>query len=483
MTATNSKAIDRLVQNKYRHGFVTDIEQDTIAPGLDEEVIRLISKKKGEPKFLTDWRIKAYHQWLTMTEPSWAHVRYQPIDYQSISYYAAPKNTDDGPKSLDEVDPKLLETYDKLGIPLHERARLAGVAVDAVFDSVSVATTFKEKLAGAGVIFCSFSEAVREYPDLVEQYLGSVVPLRDNFFASLNSAVFSDGSFVYVPKGVRCPMELSTYFRINAINTGQFERTLIIADEDSHVSYLEGCTAPMRDENQLHAAVVELIALKNAEIKYSTVQNWYPGNEEGVGGIYNFVTKRGDCRGDNSKISWTQVETGSAITWKYPSCVLRGDNSIGEFYSVAVANNFQQADTGTKMIHIGKNTRSTILSKGISAGHGQNIYRGLVRMMPSAKGARNYTQCDSLLLGDQCGAHTFPYVESRQHKAKVEHEATTSKISEDQLFYCRQRGLSEENAVNMIVNGFCREVFKELPMEFAVEAQNLLNVSLEGSVG
>ena len=483
MAATNSKAIDGLVQDKYRHGFVTDIEQDTIAPGLDEEVIRLISKKKGEPKFLTDWRIKAYHQWLTMTEPNWSHVRYQPIDYQSISYYAAPKDADDGPKSLDEVDPKLLETYEKLGIPLHERARLAGVAVDAVFDSVSVATTFKEKLAGAGVIFCPFSEAVREDPDLVEQYLGSVVPLRDNFFASLNSAVFSDGSFVYVPKGVRCPMELSTYFRINAANTGQFERTLIIADEDSHVSYLEGCTAPMRDENQLHAAVVELIALKNAEIKYSTVQNWYPGNEEGVGGIYNFVTKRGDCRGNNSKISWTQVETGSAITWKYPSCVLRGDNSTGEFYSVAVVNNFQQADTGTKMIHIGKNTRSTILSKGISAGHGQNTYRGLVRMMPSAKGARNYTQCDSLLLGDQCGAHTFPYVESRQHTAKVEHEATTSKISEDQLFYCRQRGLSEENAVNMIVNGFCREVFKELPMEFAVEAQNLLNVSLEGSVG
>jgi len=483
MAATNSKALDGLIQDKYRYGFVTDIEQDTIAPGLDEGVIRLISKKKGEPKFLTDWRIKAYHQWLTMTEPNWAHVRYKPIDYQSISYYAAPKNADDGPKSLDEVDPKLLETYDKLGIPLHERARLAGVAVDAVFDSVSVATTFKEKLAGAGVIFCSFSEAVQKYPDLVEQYLGSVVPLRDNFFASLNSAVFSDGSFVYVPKGVRCPMELSTYFRINAVNTGQFERTLIIADEDSHVSYLEGCTAPMRDENQLHAAVVELVALKNAEIKYSTVQNWYPGNEEGVGGIYNFVTKRGDCRGNNSKISWTQVETGSAITWKYPSCVLRGDNSVGEFYSVAVANNFQQADTGTKMIHIGKNTRSTILSKGISAGHGQNTYRGLVRMMPSAKGARNYTQCDSLLLGDQCGAHTFPYVESRQHTAKVEHEATTSKISEDQLFYCRQRGLSEENAVNMIVNGFCREVFKELPMEFAVEAQNLLNVSLEGSVG
>ena len=471
------------LDSEYKYGFVTEIDTEVAPKGLNEDVVRMISSKKGEPKFLTDWRIKAYHQWLTMTEPNWAHVRYQPIDYQSISYYAAPKNADDGPKSLDEVDPKLLETYDKLGIPLHERARLAGVAVDAVFDSVSVATTFKEKLAGAGVIFCSFSEAVREYPDLVEQYLGSVVPLRDNFFASLNSAVFSDGSFVYVPKGVRCPMELSTYFRINAVNTGQFERTLIIADEDSHVSYLEGCTAPMRDENQLHAAVVELVVLKNAEIKYSTVQNWYPGNEEGVGGIYNFVTKRGDCRGNNSKISWTQVETGSAITWKYPSCVLRGDNSTGEFYSVAVVNNFQQADTGTKMIHIGKNTRSTILSKGISAGHGQNTYRGLVRMMPSAKGARNYTQCDSLLLGDQCGAHTFPYVESRQHTAKVEHEATTSKISEDQLFYCRQRGLSEENAVNMIVNGFCREVFKELPMEFAVEAQKLVGISLEGSVG
>ncbi|MGE4658200.1 MAG: Fe-S cluster assembly protein SufB [Gammaproteobacteria bacterium] len=483
MAAANSKVLDKLVQDKYRHGFVTDIEQDIIAPGLDEKVIRLISKKKGEPNFLTEWRLKAYRQWLTMTEPSWAHVRYQPIDYQSISYYAAPKNTDDGPKSLDEVDPKLLETYEKLGIPLHERARLAGVAVDAVFDSVSVATTFKDKLAKAGVIFCPFSEAVREHPDLVEQYLGTVVPLRDNFFASLNSAVFSDGSFVYVPKGVRCPMELSTYFRMNAANTGQFERTLIIADEDSHVSYLEGCTAPMRDENQLHAAVVELVALENAQIKYSTVQNWYPGNDEGIGGIYNFVTKRGDCRGNNSKISWTQVETGSAITWKYPSCILRGDNSVGEFYSVALANNFQQADTGTKMIHIGKNTRSTILSKGISAGHGKNTYRGLVRMMPTAKGARNYTQCDSLLLGDQCSAHTFPYVESRQRTAQVEHEATTSKISEDQLFYCRQRGLSEENAVNMIVNGFCREVFKELPMEFAVEAQNLLNVSLEGSIG
>ena len=483
MATADSKVLDKLVQDKYRHGFVTDIEQDIIAPGLDEKVIRLISKKKGEPNFLTEWRLKAYRQWLTMTEPSWAHVRYQPIDYQSISYYAAPKNTDDGPKSLDEVDPKLLETYEKLGIPLHERARLAGVAVDAVFDSVSVATTLKDKLAKAGVIFCPFSEAVREHPDLVEQYLGTVVPLRDNFFASLNSAVFSDGSFVYVPKGVRCPMELSTYFRMNAANTGQFERTLIIADEDSHVSYLEGCTAPMRDENQLHAAVVELVALENAQIKYSTVQNWYPGNDEGIGGIYNFVTKRGDCRGNNSKISWTQVETGSAITWKYPSCILRGDNSVGEFYSVALANNFQQADTGTKMIHIGKKTRSTILSKGISAGHGKNTYRGLVRMMPTAKGARNYTQCDSLLLGDQCSAHTFPYVESRQRTAQVEHEATTSKISEDQLFYCRQRGLSEENAVNMIVNGFCREVFKELPMEFAVEAQNLLNVSLEGSIG
>jgi len=418
-----------------------------------------------------------------MTEPKWAHVRYNPIDYQAISYYAAPKNMDDAPKSLDEVDPKLLETYDKLGIPLHERARLAGVAVDAVFDSVSVATTFKKKLADAGVIFCSFSEAVKEYPELIQQYLGTVVPQQDNFFAALNSAVFSDGSFVCIPKGVRCPMELSTYFRINAANTGQFERTLIIAEEGSHVSYLEGCTAPMRDENQLHAAVVELVALEDAEIKYSTVQNWYPGDEEGVGGIYNFVTKRGDCRGTNSKISWTQVETGSAITWKYPSCVLRGANSVGEFYSVAVANNYQQADTGTKMIHIGRNTRSTIISKGISAGHAQNSYRGLVRIMPSARGARNYTQCDSLLIGDESGAHTFPYVEVRDRSARIEHEATTSKISEDQLFYCRQRGLSEEDAVNLIVNGFCREVFKKLPMEFAVEAQNLLNVSLEGAVG
>ena len=481
--ATESKDIAGLVGRKYQHGFVTDIEEDRVPPGLNEDIVRLISAKKGEPEFLTEWRLKAYRHWLTMAEPTWAQVRYAPIDYQAISYYAAPKNPDDAPKSLDEVDPKLLETYDKLGIPLHERARLAGVAVDAVFDSVSVATTFKEKLAEAGVIFCSFSEAVTEHPELVRKYLGSVVPYRDNFFATLNSAVFSDGSFVYVPKGVRCPMELSTYFRINAANTGQFERTLIIAEEGSYVSYLEGCTAPMRDENQLHAAVVELVALDNAEIKYSTVQNWYPGDENGVGGIYNFVTKRGDCRGANSKISWTQVETGSAITWKYPSCVLRGENSVGEFYSVAVANNYQQADTGTKMIHIGRNTRSTIISKGISAGHAQNSYRGLVRVMPTAQGARNYTQCDSLLLGDQCGAHTFPYIEGRERSAHIEHEATTSKISEDQLFYCRQRGLSEEDAVNLIVNGFCREVFKELPMEFAVEAQNLLNVSLEGAVG
>jgi Fe-S cluster assembly protein SufB len=481
--ATDSKEIADLVKQKYRHGFITDIEQETVPPGLDETVIRLISAKKGEPKFLTDWRLKAFEHWQTMSEPTWAHVGYQPIDYQSISYYSAPKRKGDGPKSLDEVDPKLLETYEKLGIPLHERARLAGVAVDAVFDSVSVATTFKGKLSEAGVIFCSFSEAVREHPDLVERYLGSVVPLRDNFFAALNSAVFSDGSFVYVPKGVRCPMELSTYFRINAANTGQFERTLVVADEGSYVSYLEGCTAPMRDENQLHAAVVELVALDDAEIKYSTVQNWYPGDENGLGGIYNFVTKRGDCRGANSKISWTQVETGSAITWKYPSCILRGENSVGEFYSVALTNNYQQADTGTKMIHIGRNTRSTIISKGISAGHGQNAYRGLVRFMPTAKEARNYTQCDSLLIGDQCGAHTFPYIESREPTGRIEHEATTSRISEDQLFYCRQRGLSEEDAVNMIVNGFCRTVFQNLPMEFAVEAQNLMNVSLEGAVG
>jgi Fe-S cluster assembly protein SufB len=481
--ATNTKDLDDLVKRSYRHGFVTDIEQDTVPPGLDEGVIRFISAKKGEPEFMTEWRLKAYRHWLTLEEPTWAHVRYPKIDYQGISYYSAPRPKADGPKSLDEVDPKLLETYDKLGIPLHERAKLAGVAVDAVFDSVSVATTFKDKLAAAGVIFCSFSEAVQKHPELVRKYLGSVVPYRDNFFATLNSAVFTDGSFVYVPKGVRCPMELSTYFRINAAKTGQFERTLIVAEAGSHVSYLEGCTAPMRDENQLHAAVVELVALEDAQIKYSTVQNWYPGDENGRGGIYNFVTKRGECRGARSKISWTQVETGSAITWKYPSCVLRGEDSVGEFYSVAVANNYQQADTGTKMIHIGRNTRSTIVSKGISAGHAQNSYRGLVKMMPTAHQARNYTQCDSLLLGSECGAHTFPYIESRNRSARIEHEATTSKISEDQLFYCRQRGLDPENAVNMIVNGFCREVFKELPMEFAVEAQNLLNVSLEGAVG
>ena len=481
--ASGQRDVEQLVARKYQHGFVTDIESDTVPPGLDESVIRLISRKKGEPEFLLNWRLKAFEHWLTMTEPDWAHVRIVPVDYQAISYYSAPKKKTDGPKSLDEVDPKLLETYDKLGIPLHERARLAGVAVDAVFDSVSVATTFKKRLKEAGVIFCPFSEAVQEHPELLEQYLGTVVPTGDNFFAALNSAVFTDGSFVYVPKGVRCPMELSTYFRINAANTGQFERTLIIADEGSHVSYLEGCTAPMRDENQLHAAVVELVALDDAEIKYSTVQNWYPGDENGVGGIYNFVTKRGDCRGRNSKISWTQVETGSAITWKYPSCVLRGENSVGEFYSVALTNNYQQADTGTKMIHIGRNTRSTIVSKGISAGHGQNAYRGLVKVLPSAEGARNHTQCDSLLMGSDCGAHTFPYMEIGNPSAVVEHEATTSKISEDQLFYCRQRGISEEDAVNMIVNGFCKEVFRELPMEFAVEAQNLLSVSLEGAVG
>jgi len=474
--------LDALVAQKYRHGFVTDIESDTLPPGLDEDVIRLVSRKKGEPQFMLDWRLRAYRHWLTMHEPDWAHLRSAPIDYQAISYYSAPKKQD-GPKSLDEVDPKLLATYEKLGVPLHERARLAGVAVDAVFDSVSVATTFKDKLAKAGVIFCPFSDAVRDHPALVEQYLGSVVPYTDNFFATLNSAVFTDGSFVYVPKGVRCPMELSTYFRINAANTGQFERTLIIADEGSYVSYLEGCTAPMRDENQLHAAVVELVAQADAQIKYSTVQNWYPGDENGIGGIYNFVTKRGDCRGPRSRISWTQVETGSAITWKYPSCVLTGDDSVGEFYSVALANHYQQADTGTKMIHVGRNTRSTIVSKGISAGHGQNTYRGLVKILPSAEGARNHTQCDSLLMGDSCGAHTFPYMEIRNPGAVVEHEATTSKIADDQLFYCRSRGISEEDAVNMIVNGFCKAVFKELPMEFAVEAQNLLSVSLEGAVG
>ncbi len=481
--ATDPNDIESLVNRRYEHGFVTDIEADSLPPGLNEEVVRAISARKNEPEFMLEWRLKAYRHWITMREPEWAHVHYPPIDYQAISYFSAPKSDADRPKSLDEVDPKLLETYDKLGIPLHERARLAGVAVDAVFDSVSVATTFKEKLSEAGVIFCPFSEAIQDHPELVQKYIGSVVPQRDNFFAALNSAVFSDGSFVYVPKGVRCPMELSTYFRINAANTGQFERTLIVADEGSHVSYLEGCTAPMRDENQLHAAVVELVALEGAEIKYSTVQNWYPGDEQGRGGIYNFVTKRGDCRGNNSKISWTQVETGSAITWKYPSCILRGDNSVGEFYSVAVANNYQQADTGTKMIHIGRNTSSTIVSKGISAGHAQNAYRGLVRVMPQAANARNHTQCDSLLIGNTCGAHTFPYVEARNPTAKIEHEATTSKISADQLFYCRQRGISEEDAVNMIVNGFCKEVFKELPMEFAVEAQNLLNVSLEGAVG
>jgi Fe-S cluster assembly protein SufB len=480
---SSNSELSALFDRGYEHGFVTDIESDTIAPGLDESVVRLISAKKREPQFLLDWRLRALAHWRTMREPHWAHLHYPPIDYNAISYFSAPRPKANAPKSLEEVDPKLLETYAKLGVPLHERARLAGVAVDAVFDSVSVATTFKARLAEAGVIFCPFSEAVQSHPELIEQYLGSVVPYTDNFYATLNCAVFSDGSFVYVPKGVRCPMELSTYFRINAANTGQFERTLVIADEGSHVSYLEGCTAPMRDENQLHAAVVELVALADAQIKYSTVQNWYPGDAQGRGGIFNFVTKRGECRGRNSRISWTQVETGSAITWKYPGCVLRGENSVGEFYSVATANNYQQADTGTKMIHLGANTRSTIVSKGISGGHGQNTYRGLVKMMPSAHGARNFTRCDSLLLGSTCGAHTFPYIESRNAQATVEHEASTSRISEDQLFYCQQRGLGQEDAVNMIVSGFCREVFKELPMEFAVEAQNLLAVSLEGAVG
>ena len=478
-----NESINKLIGDRYKYGFTTDVESESFPPGLNEDVITALSKKKEEPEYMLEWRLKAYKYWLTLEEPDWAHIGYPKIDYQDISYYSAPKSNEDKPQSLDEVDPKLLETYDKLGIPLHERARLAGVAVDAVFDSVSVATTFKKKLSEAGVIFCPFSEAVHKYPELIKKYLGTVVPQRDNFFTALNSAVFSDGSFVYIPKGVRCPMELSTYFRINAENTGQFERTLIIADEDSYVSYLEGCTAPMRDENQLHAAVVELVALKNAEIKYSTVQNWYPGDENGKGGIYNFVTKRGDCRGSNSKISWTQVETGSAVTWKYPSCILRGDNSIGEFYSVAVTNNKQQADTGTKMIHIGKNTKSTIVSKGISAGAAQNAYRGLVRIMPQAKNSRNHTQCDSLLIGKDCGAHTFPYIEGKNSSSIIEHEATTSKISEDQLFYCKQRGIGEEDAVNMIVNGFCKEVFKKLPMEFAVEAEALLNVSLEGAVG
>ena len=476
-------AISDLIGRDYKEGFVTEIETDTFPPGLDENVIRALSTKKNEPEFMLDWRLSAFQRWQEMVEPSWAHVSYQPIDFQAISYYSAPRSVGDGPQSLDEVDPKLLETYNKLGIPLQEQKFLAGVAVDAVFDSVSVATTFKSKLAEAGVIFCPFSEAVQEHPELVRRYLGAVVPAGDNFYAALNAAVFSDGSFVYIPKGVRCPMELSTYFRINALNTGQFERTLIVADEDSYVSYLEGCTAPMRDENQLHAAVVELVAMKGAQIKYSTVQNWYPGDEEGRGGIYNFVTKRGACRGDEAKISWTQVETGSAITWKYPSVLLEGDRSVGEFYSVALTNNCKQADTGTKMVHIGKNTSSTIISKGISAGRGQNAYRGQVKILKGAENARNYSQCDSLLMGDRCGAHTFPYVEVKNPTATVEHEATTSKIGEDQLFYCRQRGLSEEDAVSMIVNGFCKEVFKELPMEFAVEAQALLGVSLEGAVG
>jgi len=475
--------VNDLIGSGYEHGFVTDIESDTVPPGLDEDTIRLISARKNEPDWMLESRLKAYRHWLTMVDPEWAHVRHPPIDFQAISYYSAPKKKGDGPKSLDEIDPQLLDAYNKLGIPLDEQKALAGVAVDAVFDSVSVATTFRKNLADAGVIFCAMSEAVREYPELVQQYLGSVVPHTDNYFACLNAAVFTDGTFVYIPEGVRCPMELSTYFRINEANTGQFERTLIVAEAGSYVSYLEGCTAPMRDENQLHAAVVELVAMDDARIKYSTVQNWYPGDEQGRGGIYNFVTKRGDCRGERSHISWTQVETGSAITWKYPSCILRGDDSVGEFYSVAVTRGKQQADTGTKMIHMGRNTRSTIVSKGISAGQGQNTYRGLVRMTQRAENARNHSQCDSLLIGDRCGAHTFPYIEVRNPTAKVEHEATTSKLSEDQLFYCRQRGLSEENAVSMLVNGFCKEVFKELPMEFAVEAQKLLNITLEGAVG
>ncbi len=475
--------LDELVGREYKEGFVTDIEADTLPPGLDEDVIRFLSAKKDEPEFVLEWRLDAFRRWQNMKQPNWAQVRHAPIDFQAISYYSAPKSDADRPKSLDEIDPKLLETYDKLGIPLEEQKALSGIAVDAVFDSVSVATTFKDKLAKIGVIFCPLSEALANHPELVRQYLGSVVPSADNFYAALNSAVFTEGSFVYIPKGVRCPMELSTYFRINALNTGQFERTLIIADEGSYVSYLEGCTAPMRDENQLHAAVVELVALKDAQIKYSTVQNWYPGDEEGRGGIYNFVTKRGVCRGDNAKISWTQVETGSAITWKYPSVLLEGDSSVGEFYSVALTNHCQQADTGTKMVHIGRNTSSTIISKGISAGRGQNAYRGLVKVLKGAENARNYSQCDSLLMGDRCGAHTFPYLEVKNPTATVEHEATTSKIGEDQLFYCRQRGLSEEDAVSLIVNGFCKEVFRELPMEFAVEAQKLLSISLEGSVG
>jgi Fe-S cluster assembly protein SufB len=475
--------IDDVLESDYQAGFVTDIESDTFLPGLTEQTVRDISRIKGEPEFLLEWRLQAYRYWLTLETPKWAHVHYPEIDYQAISYYSAPKSKTDGPKSLDEVDPELLRTYEKLGVPLDERARLAGVAVDAVFDSVSVANTFQDKLAEDGILFMPFSKAVHKHPELIKKYLGSVVPYKDNFYAALNSAVFSDGSFVYIPKGVRCPMELSTYFRINAANTGQFERTLIIADDDAYVSYLEGCTAPMRDENQLHAAVVELVAHDRAEIKYSTVQNWYPGDENGVGGIFNFVTKRALCRGVSSKVSWTQVETGSAITWKYPSVILRGDNSVGEFYSVAVTNNMQQADTGTKMIHLGKNTSSTVISKGISAGRSQNAYRGLIRIGPNAENARNYTECDSLLMGDQCAAHTFPYIEVKNPTAQVEHEASTSKISEDQLFYCKQRGLDTEDAVSMIVNGFCKQVMRQLPMEFAVEAQNLLGLSLEGSVG
>jgi len=481
--STSTEQIQAFTEQEYKYGFVSQIEADAVPPGLSEDVIRLISAKKNEPRFMLEWRLRAYRHWTRMTEPVWANVHYPPIDYQSIVYYSAPKSMANRPKSLEEVEPELLNTYEKLGIPLRERELLAGVAVDAVFDSVSVGTTFKEKLAELGIIFCSFSEAVQNHPELVEKYLGSVVPHTDNFFAALNSAVFSDGSFCYVPRGVRCPMELSTYFRINAKDTGQFERTLIIAEAGAYVSYLEGCTAPIRDSNQLHAAVVELVAHDNATIKYSTVQNWYPGDKQGKGGIYNFVTKRGKCLGVSSKISWTQLETGSAITWKYPSCILMGDNSVGEFYSVAVVNNYQQADTGTKMIHIGKNTRSNIVSKGISAGHGQNSYRGMVKILPGAENARNYSQCDSMLLGSECGAHTFPYLEVKNNTARVEHEASVSRVGEDQIFYCRQRGISSEDAVAMIVNGFCKEVFRELPMEFAVEAQRLLSVSLEGSVG
>ena len=481
--STSTETIEQFVNREYQYGFVTDVESDEAPRGLSEDTVRLISHKKGEPKFLLEWRLKAYRYWLTMKEPVWPNVHYPKIDYQNIIYYSAPKQKTDGPKSLDEVDPKLIETYKKLGIPLREQERLAGVAVDAVFDSVSVATTFKGKLGEMGIVFCSFSDAVKEHPELIKKYLGSVVPYTDNYFAALNSAVYSDGSFCYIPKGVKCPMELSTYFRINAVDTGQFERTLIVAEEGSSVSYLEGCTAPRRDTNQLHAAVVEIVAMDRAEVKYSTVQNWYPGDEMGRGGIYNFVTKRGLCKGVCSKISWTQVETGSAITWKYPSVILKGDQSVGEFYSVALTTNYQQADTGTKMVHIGKNTKSTIISKGISAGRGQNSYRGQVKVMRSATGSRNFSQCDSLLLGDKCGAHTFPYLEVKNTSSTVEHEASTSKIGEDQIFYCRQRGLSTQDAINMIVNGYCKEVFRQLPMEFAVEAQKLLGVSLAGSVG